>query len=224
MEARRLYRSEPILNIQEYLFSEEKFDKKGNVISKLTYDADGNVISKEMFSYSTENRITEHRRETDAGIELKEYSYVLQENTHRVLKTYVNSNISIDTISFKYEEDGSYWESHYSDGKLLKNTHFNSQGLLIEEFNFFSGTGSIFNYDAQGELIYSEVRFGNSDFIEEKTYEVTYNENKKVVRRLEINSKTQTIYEYDSEGRLLKSTVLSEAGEIFQTFRYEYVP
>lgn len=222
MDERRTYRSEPVLSIEEYLFLEEHFNENGEVVRKITFDADGNVIAKESFSYSDENRMLEYRKEIDTGIELKKYSYELDQASKKIQKVYIKSEDSLETINYKYEEDGSHWESHYREDELLKNSHINPKGLLIEAYDFFAGTNSSFSYDNQGELIYSEIRYGQGDFVETKTYELQYGEDQKVIQRAEMESGKVIRYEYDDQKRLTTRTTVSKGGEILQIFRYEY--
>ena len=218
----RIYRAEPQRKIDEYLYIEEKKDDDGNILSRKTRNtSDGDLII-ERFKYLTNGNTHEHYIENKRRIDLRKYEYVYKDNSGKLIKTIRTSADLVYTILYNYEDEDSYWESHYEHNTLVYRKHFDENGRLTEQYDYAAGGSAFYEYDHNGQLIYVETRLGAEDFSIIEEFDLTYNCNNLLTSKYEKNSGSITYFEYDDSGRPSKTRIFNKEGEEIQSLRYEY--
>lgn len=218
---RLTYYSEPANGISEYLMLSEAFDRNGKKNARILFSQKGEKISSEKWVYDSLGYPVAKETLINDKKTIMNYTYKL-DSEGRLSSLNGSDEKSNLAMIVKYQSDGTYWESHYTDKQLYLNKEFNRDKLLVTEYNFLSKTNTINTYDTHKTLIRSEIIDGSSGFTKVESFHHTYNVLGKLTETNNLTSGCPTFFYYNTEGMVERLVQKGKRGKVMSISRFEY--
>jgi antitoxin component YwqK of YwqJK toxin-antitoxin module len=239
-----------LLNNDKTLISEEKFDEKGNLVSKMIHNT--RPKTQFLFAYDTKNRlICERELNQDWELSRSEFEYdeagdIVEQRTYlsgslfesitmtKNEKGYVRITMQDDEELERYEKDisGENWNSRFYEGKTLLAEHQytfdptqRKARKTIHEIEYDLSITSIETFDEENKPLKLQEYSNETSLMFEKEY---FYENKHLVKITFKDFERKLgdysyVYDRDTEGKVIKYSCLSDTGILlsFHNFIYD---
>lgn len=233
------------------LLYEEKSDSNGNLATKTSYDKDGNVEKVENYAVGFLAEEVEYDYDSEENYVEKSTVYNNKGDVVSITETNYEDGIAVSSTTttplangesnvqestFKYNEDGTVLEEITSDGKKIRETYTDGNGVVIYDHEFFDTGASaktfydagevitkVENFTAEGELLVTIVNTYDEEGTLIKTH--TYDKDSNLKEYSEFvyaNGTLLAVYKYNANGTIHTSVIYDEEGKA-EIFEGQYV-
>lgn len=226
--------------------TEEQYNDKGKLLSRVQYGADGNIGSKTVYTY-TNDKTKSILELYNANGEVIYYTETTYDTKGRLLERLIKeSDGSMNHIKISYREDGkepiSYMDLN-DEGAVISRTEFeyNRKGKKTSESIYDQSENLIsrveYFYGDKDELV-REKKTDSSGETEEYVYQSEFDSNERLSDQKKYDSKgslvSRFVYEYpnqgggyevtsyDADGKKEETTGYDQEGNTIKTCRYSY--
>lgn len=235
------------------LLYEEQTDENGTLEKKTVYDDNGKVEKVENYAvgFLSEEVVYEYG-DTDDNFVEKNTVYNNKGTVTKVVETKYENGVAVSSTTttpvtngepivegstFVYNEDGTVLEIITSNGKKIRETLTDGNGVVIYDHEFFDSGASaktfydmgkvvtkVENYTAKGELLVTIVNIYNEEGTLVKTESYDKDGNlKEYSDFIYVEDSLAAVYKYTVDGVIHTSVIYDEEGKA-SIFEGEYVP